>query len=135
MAKPIVEIDGSRFETLNGFWEEVSLRLIPGANWGRNFDAFNDILRGGFGTPPGGFKVRWVNFQRSRETLGYPETIRWLEKKIQNCRPDSVESVKREIEAAQRGEGPTVADMVIAIIRIHGPGGDEEGDGVELELG
>jgi len=34
----------------------------------------------------------------------------------------------------QRGEGPTVADIITDIIRIHGPGGAEEDDGVELEL-
>jgi RNAse (barnase) inhibitor barstar len=134
MLKPIIEIDGSRFDTLNGFWEEISVRLIPGARWGRNFDAFNDILREGFGTPQGGFRLRWVNFQWSVEALGYPETIRWLENKIQHCHPDSVEFVKREIEAARGAEGPTLADIITDIIRIHGPGGVEEDDGIELEL-
>jgi hypothetical protein len=42
--------------------------------------------------------------------------------------------VKREIEAAQGGEGPTVVDIITDIIRIHGPGGAEEEDGIELEL-
>jgi RNAse (barnase) inhibitor barstar len=134
MSKPIIEIDGSRFDTLDDFWEEISARLIPGAMWGRNFDAFNDILRGGFGTPEGGLRLRWINFQRSRENLGYPETIRWLEKKVQQCHQSNVESVKREIESARRGEGKTVAEIIIDIIRNHGPGGEEEEDGVELEL-
>ena len=134
MLKPIIEIDGARFNTLDSFWDEISTRLIPGAKWGRNFDAFNDILRGGFGTPAGGFRLRWANFQRSRDALGYTETIHWLENKIQRCHPDNVELVKQDIEAARRGQGPTVADIIVDIIRIHGPGGNEEGDGVELEL-
>jgi RNAse (barnase) inhibitor barstar len=133
-SKPIVEIDGARFNTLDGFWDEISARLIPGAKWGRNFDAFNDILRGGFGTPEAGFTLRWVSFQRSRDALGYAETVRWLEKKIQHCHPDNVGSVEQDLKAARRGEGPTVADIIIGIIRIHGPGGDEADDGVELEL-
>jgi len=132
--KPIIEIDGTRFDTLDGFGDEISARLIPGARWGRNFDAFNDILRGGFGTPERGFRVRWLNFQRSREALGYPETVRWLEKKIQHCHPDNVRLVEQEIEAAVRGEGPTVAEIIVEIIRKHGPGGDEADDSVELEL-
>jgi hypothetical protein len=41
---------------------------------------------------------------------------------------------QREIEAAQGGEGPTVVDIITDIIRIHGPGGAEEEDGIELEL-
>jgi RNAse (barnase) inhibitor barstar len=133
-AKPIIEIDGTRFHTLDGFWNEISTRLIPAARWGRNFDAFNDILRGGFGTPEGGFTLRWVNFQRSREALGCAETVRWLEKKIQHCHPDNVGLVEQDLEAARRGEGPTVADIIVGTIRIHGPGGDEADDGVELEL-
>jgi hypothetical protein len=134
MLKPIIEIDGARFDTLEGFWDEVSAHLIPGFEWGRNFDAFNDILRGGFGTTDGGFKLRWLNFQRSRELLGYVETLRWLEGKIQHCHPENVEIVKREIELARRSEGPTVLDIILVIIRIHGPGGSEARDGVELEL-
>ena len=106
----------------------------PGAEWGRNLDAFNDILRGGFGTPAGGFRLRWVNFQRSREALGYAETIRWLEYKIQHCHPDNVKYVKQDIDVAHHGEGPTLADIIVDIIRTHGPGGIEEHDGIELEL-
>jgi hypothetical protein len=28
--KPVLEIDGARFDDLEGFWDEVSERLIPG---------------------------------------------------------------------------------------------------------
>src|SRR6516162_6776588 len=63
----------------------------------------------GFGTPAGGFKLRWVHFQRSREVLGYAETIRWLEHKLQHRHPPNAELVKGEIEKARRGEGPAVA--------------------------
>jgi len=47
-------IDGRTFSTLEEFYGEVSRVLIPGESWGRNLDAFNDILRGGFGTPDEG---------------------------------------------------------------------------------
>ena len=36
---PVLEIDGARFNDLEGFWDEVSRQLIPGAEWGRNLDA------------------------------------------------------------------------------------------------
>jgi RNAse (barnase) inhibitor barstar len=72
-SKPIYEIDGSRFSTLERFYDEVSRVLLPGAEWGHNLDAFNDILRGGFGTPDGGFILRWRNVGLSRERLGYPD--------------------------------------------------------------
>lgn len=66
---PEFTIDGARFDDLDGFYDEVSRVLIPGATWGRNLDAFNDILRGGFGTPDA-FVLVWANSERSRATLG-----------------------------------------------------------------
>ena len=134
MPKPTIEIDGSRFDSLSGFWNEISTRMIPGAAWGRNLDAFNDILRGGFGTPDGGFRFRWVNFERSKKALGYSETIQSLERAVQECDPSNVDFFKEALEKARRGEGPTLADAIVAIIKIHGPGGDEADDGIELEL-
>jgi RNAse (barnase) inhibitor barstar len=70
--KPTLEIDGAAFDDLAGFWDEISRKLIPGSFWGRNLDAFNDILRGGFGTPEGGFVLRWLNAKHSKEQLGLP---------------------------------------------------------------
>lgn len=64
------EIDGNEFSTLDEFYDVISGVLIPGRSWGRNLDAFNDILRGGFGTPDGGFVLVWRNSEVSRTRLG-----------------------------------------------------------------
>jgi RNAse (barnase) inhibitor barstar len=64
------EIDGANFSTIDGFYDEISRVLIPGATWGRNLDAFNDILWGGFGTPEEGFVLVWENHHLSRDRLG-----------------------------------------------------------------
>jgi len=48
---PTLTIDGQRFSDLSGFYAEVSKYLIPGTLRVSNLDSFNDILRGGFGTP------------------------------------------------------------------------------------
>jgi RNAse (barnase) inhibitor barstar len=77
MQKPTYEIDGSRFSTLEGFYDEISRVLIPGAEWGRNLDAFNDVLRGGFGTPEGGVVLCWKNSALSREHLS-SRVFEWL---------------------------------------------------------
>ncbi len=134
MTKPVIEIDGLRFDNLDDFWEEISTHIIPGVQWGRNFDALNDILRGGFGTPEGGFVLRWLNSRRSRQMLGYPETLRWLEWSLQHCPPENIDWVKRRINDARCSNGPTLFDTVVKIICIHSPGGAEEDDGIELEL-
>jgi len=40
----VVEIDGQDFRTLDEFFEVIGAALIPGKCWGKNLDAFNDIL-------------------------------------------------------------------------------------------
>jgi hypothetical protein len=133
VAKPVFEIDGLSFDSLEGFFDEFG-RKLGTAPWGRNFDAFNDVLRGGFGTPDGGFVLRWINSAASRAALGYDATIRWREQQLGRCHPDNVPMVEAALAAARRGEGETVFDILLEIISRHGPGGDEAEDGVELEL-
>ena len=133
--RPVLELDGARIHDLAGFYDEVERVLIPGAAWGRNLDAFNDILRGGFGTPDAGFVLRWRDAGAARRALGYPATVRYLQDKLHRCHPSNRADVEADLAAASRGEGPTLFDVVIEIIRAHGPGGAEESDGIELELG
>lgn len=129
------EIDGSRFSTLEEFFDEVSRVMLPGQRWGHNLDAFNDILRGGFGTPENGFTINWKNHALSKERLGYGETIRQLELRLQRCHPKNREYVMTDLASARAHRGQTVFDWLVGIIRIHGLGGSEERDRVELMLG
>lgn len=131
-AKQVYEIDGTRFSTLEEFYDEVSHILIPDDWWGRNLDAFNDILRGGFGTPEEGFVLVWKNSDLSRRRLGYPETVRQLKLRLERCHPTNRVYVALDLEAAERQEGPTVFDWLVEIIHVHCSGGEEEKDGVEL---
>jgi hypothetical protein len=132
--KPVYEIDGSQFATLEGFFEEVSRVLVPSARWGHNLDAFNDILRGGFGTREGGFVLQWKNSAISRERLSYPETARQLQLRLMKCHPANRERVEQYLDDARKAKGPTVFDWLLEIIRVHEHGGREEEDGVELVL-
>lgn len=127
------QIDGRNFDSLEGFYDEVG-KSLGTSPWGRNLDAFNDILRGGFGTPDGGFVLRWVSSEVSRAALGYEATTKYLERKLQRCHRDNVAQVSEELDAARRGEGQTLFDILLEIIRDHGAGGSEHEDGVELEL-
>src|SRR5262249_33668233 len=112
----------------------ISRVLVPEAEWGRNLDAFNDILRGGFGTPEDGFQLRWINSERSRSVLGYAETIRQLKKRLQNCHPTNRTAVARDLAEARNHCGPTVFDWLIEIVQTHGAQGRESGGRVELVL-
>lgn len=127
-------IDGSQITSLEAFYDEISRVLIPGHQWGRNLDAFNDILRGGFGTPDEGFTLKWSFSAASKEHLGYPETVRQLEIRLECCHPSNRESVARMLTDARLGVGETVFDWLLYIIRKHGPGGEESQDNVRLVL-
>ena len=129
----VVEIDGSEFGSLDEFFVHFSERAGT-ALWGHNLDAFNDVLRGGFGTAEGGFTLRWKNHAISRQRLGYEETARQLQRRLQTCHVDNRTQVARELEAAEARQGATAFDWVIEIIRDHGAGGSEAEDRVSLEL-
>ena len=134
MTKAVYEIDGRDFATLEEFYKVVSRVLIPGSEWGRNLDAFNDILRGSFGTPEGGFILLWKNSALSREQLGYTETVRQLDRRLTHCHPSNRQLVGEDLERARLGVGPTVFDWLVEIIEVHCTGGAEQEDGVELVL-
>lgn len=127
-------IDGNSFSTLEEFYAEISCVLIPGVWWGENLDGFNDILRGGFGTPPDGFILRWRNSDISRQNLGYTETVKQLETRLVQCHPDSRGHVELALKLATEHDGPTVFDWLVEIIEEHGIGGEQEESCVTLIL-
>lgn len=127
-------IDGMNFSNLEEFYDEISDKLIPDASWGYNLNAFNDILRGGFGTPDEGFVLIWKNSHISRKKLGYDETVIQLEKGLQSCHPDNYEAVSHQLKNAQKGIGQTVFDWLVEIILCHSEGGKESKDNVVLHL-
>jgi RNAse (barnase) inhibitor barstar len=130
---PEFTLDGASFDDLNGFVTAIT-RTLTLTGWGRNLDAFNDILSGGFGTPEDGFILHWTNSSRSALQLGWPETVRYLEAKLTTCHPLSVPAVQADLTRARRQEGQTLFETITEIIRIHGPGGDEAEDNVHLIL-
>lgn len=123
----VYEIDGENFSTLEGFFNEVSRVLVPGASWGRNLDALNDILHGGFGTPEDGFTLRWLNHELSRQRLGYPETERQLALRLERCHPESRDHVRAELAQARAHSGPTAFDWLVEIIEGHPTGFPKRG--------
>ena len=130
---PVLAIDGSMFDGLEGFAREFT-NLLCHYTWHGNPDAFNDIMRGGFGTPEGGFVLRWLNSAQSRHALGWKATIMWYEQTLMTCHPSNREHLQSDLDRARGHEGTTLFDWIVEIIRAHGPG-DEEPDGhVHLEL-
>jgi RNAse (barnase) inhibitor barstar len=134
MRKIVVTVDGANFSTLEGFFDEFERRALNAKAWGRNLDAFNDVLRGGSGTPPGGFVLVWRHHALSRHRLGYAETTRQLRRMLVTGDPHNELDTRRDIAGAASHRGSTVYDWLLDIIRAHGPGGAEADDRVELLL-
>ena len=130
---PVLVVDGTRFGDLDGFAREFS-RLLSGYTWRGNLDALDDVLRGGYGTPADGWTLRWTSSETSRAALGHPETARRLERILPGVDPSNRAAFTARLDAARRGEGPTLFDEIVAIVRDHGPGGRESADGILLEL-
>ena len=128
MGNQIYILNGGNFSTLEAFADEFTRALNLEIKWNGNLDAFHDILRGGFGTPADGFVLVWKHSQLSRKALGYAETVRWLEERVQHCHPANVEDFKKRLDAARHYQGSTLFDWIIDIIQ------DEEHRDIELRL-
>jgi RNAse (barnase) inhibitor barstar len=134
MPTATVEIDGTEFSTLEEFFAHFQRRALDGTPWGNNLDAFNDVLRGGFGTPEEGFHLRWKNHQLSKQRLGWDETARQLRNRLKTCCAESIPVVREELARALSHQGKTMFEVLVEIISEHGPGGRESEDAVILEL-
>ena len=113
----VYEIDGERILDTDGFYTMIGEAVNgPGGYFGRGLDSLNDCLRGGFGTPEDGpFSFVWRNSQGSRIALGYPETVRQLERRLARCHPSNRPRVQQELASALRGEGSTVFDWIVGV--------------------
>ena len=118
-----VQINGNNFSDLQGFYDVVEKNLTKGLDWkiGRNLDAFNDVLRGGFGIHDYQQRIRlkWINVRKSELDFGYEATVERLNEILLNCHPSNTESVKEEIELAKSRQGPTLFQLITSIIENH----------------
>lgn len=78
MNKKTVIINGDNFSDMKTFYGEIGNVLTKNIDWkiGQNLNAFNDLLRGGFGVfeYEESVKIIWINFLKSKQTLGVEMT-------------------------------------------------------------
>lgn len=76
-------IDGEHFSDMEGFYREMEELLVRAEDFepGHNLNAFNDLLRGGFGMHEYGepILIRWENYGKSKEDLGEEQILCILE--------------------------------------------------------
>ena len=111
----IYVIDGDNFTDFDSFTKEFTRVLCSqfGANWRGHLDAFNDFLY----WPERPYVLVWKSVERSRAALGHGEMVKWLEERIKNCHPTGVPHFQERLDAARAGQGPTMFDFLVEIIR------------------
>jgi RNAse (barnase) inhibitor barstar len=127
-------LDGERISSAEEFFREFGRVVLSGLPWGRNLAALDDVLRGGFGTPEGGFDVVWRHAGHSRGALGHAAMANYLSHLMARTLRCVRGELSKRIDAARNGEGATLFEEIVGIIRDHGPGGGQAEDGVRLLL-
>jgi len=113
-------IDGRNFDDIEGFYCEIDRLFTKDLGWktGHNLDAFNDILRGGFGVHAYGEPIRvvWKNFAKSKNEFGYEAAVSHYERILTLCHPSNTDFVQKKLMDAKNRAGKTLMDMIIEII-------------------
>ena len=74
-------LDGNNFCDEEGFYQEIDKLLTRNLDWetGHNLNAYNDLLRGGFGVHEDEpIRIKWLNFDKSKRELGDDFILRVL---------------------------------------------------------
>lgn len=101
------------------FYTEVGRVFVNGEPWGENLDALDILLHGDIRQIPKEWRLVWKHASRSRQQLGYAETVRQLTLQLRDCHPKVLIKTAWALRAALRGQGATVFDWIIAIIEEH----------------
>lgn len=129
-----IVIDGEKFSDLEGFFTEIERLLTKNLDWqvGHSLDAFNDLLRGGFGVheyeEP--LHIKWIHFAKSRQDLGYNATRDYYQDILKKCHPMNRNCVEQKLQNAKECKGKTILDMIVDIILDS----DNTGHYCELEM-
>lgn len=123
LAKKEIIIDGNRFDNIEEFYNEVDRVLTRNLKWktGHNLDAFNDLLRGGFGIHEYGepIVITWENANKSKNDLGYKATVKHYENMLKTCHPTNIDYVRGLLKSAKQEKGDTLFDIIVEIIIEH----------------
>jgi hypothetical protein len=75
-----------------------------------------------------------MNSEVSRSALGWEATVARYERILETCHPDNRAHRQHQLDDARHQRGQNLFDLIVEIIRDHGPVGDQADDGVVLVL-
>ncbi|MDB6454037.1 barstar family protein [Falsirhodobacter sp. 20TX0035] len=118
---PCLVLEGSRIHDIPGFYDEINRVFMAGEEWrlGQSLDALDDLLHGGYGALAGqtDATLLWRDSRISCQSLGYEATRKWLLTKLSP--PYDSRRIQAQLDALERGEGPTYYRIVCDIIAGH----------------
>jgi len=118
-----LQIEGTAIVDIPSLYAEINRIFMADADWqlGPSLDALDDLLYGGHGALAGheSATVVWRDIDHSREALGLETTRAWLEDKLRQPGTFNAETIGRQLDALQRGEGQTYFDIVMEIFASH----------------
>lgn len=123
MNKQTIIINGNNFTDLESFYDEIDRVLTKDLDWdtGHNLDAFNDLLRGGFGVHEYEESIRliWENISKSKSALGIEATKKWYERKISENKIENQQFFKDKLTELTENKEQTLFDIILEIISEH----------------
>lgn len=123
MKKLELEINGSNFQDIEGFYEELNRLVMQEENWklGASLDAFNDLLYGGFGVIKDydELEINWLNSEKSKGDLGVEMTKSYYQQKLKHPETYNSEFVQEKLEELEAGNGQTYFEILLEIISEH----------------
>lgn len=117
-----IVINGNQFSDLNGFYEEISKKLMKDEDWKvGTLDGLNDILYGvpEIFNPKGKVEIIWKNSEKSKKDLGFETTLNFLENKLKIGKPYNLNLISQQKEDLIVGNGQTLFEIIVEIISEH----------------
>ena len=116
MEKAHYVVDGKTFETLEGFFDEMNRQLAVSTESAKTLEEFEKMLQKEFNDASKGMVFVWKNHHLSKESLGFGETMRFLEKKLKVCHHSEVLVVRKELAQTKKGNGILLFDAIIELL-------------------
>lgn len=111
-------IDCSSVRSFDDFVRAANAGFIRavGGEWDGNLDAFDDYLSW---PETAEYELELRGAAACAAGLGHAAMAAWLRDTLRTCHPDNTLALQRRLDAAERGEGQTLLDLLREIIADH----------------
>jgi RNAse (barnase) inhibitor barstar len=123
MNDKVLILDGNKFSTIDEFYKEAYTVLTSGLDWdvAHNFDAFHDILFGGFGVFESNelVTIEWINFPKSSHDLGLQHSIDYYKLRSSGLTGSRSLHFLKKATDLEEGKGETLFETILEIFAEH----------------